>query len=98
MAKSFIQSYGATYIIESGKKVYREEREEVERRAPLLIMIFFGLSAGVLPLLMSAIFNTYGFRTTLDVLGIMLSLNAVGFIVHLARSNWRSKNEREMVN
>ena len=60
----------------------------MKRKAPLLIMGAYGIVAIFLPLGTSAIFKASGFRVALDVLGVVLSLNAFGFLVHAAGSNW----------
>ena len=57
------------------------------RKTPVLINLSFGAAAGVIPLIDSGLYNEFGFRTTLDVLGIGLTLNAIGFLVHAVTSN-----------
>ena len=42
----------------------------------------------MIPLSMSAIDKIYGFRATLDILGLVFGLNAVAFLIHASRSNW----------
>ena len=40
---------------------------------------------------MSAIYNEFGFRTCLDILGVMQSLNAVGFMIHAVRNDFERR-------
>ena len=62
---------------------------------PLLAQVGFGAIAFLLPLGISGIFQGYGFRVALDVLGVVLVANALGFLMHAGRSNWGKPSPRE---
>ena len=88
IGKAMMQSYVVTYIIKSGQDKFREHKEEVERKVPLIIVVCFGIGAFFIPLAVSAIYSAIQFRSTLDILGIVFSVNAVAFTIHAVRNNW----------
>ena len=91
MAKSLLQNYGASYSIKSGEDAYSGEKAQVQRKVPLLIMGSFGVGTFLILLGMSAIFKASNFRTALDVLSVLLGLNAAGFLTHAIRVKWGRK-------
>lgn len=95
VGKALIQSYSVTYAIMSGQEAFPEGKEEVERRIPLMLGGAFGMGAFVTPILMSALYKAVHFRSALDILGVIFSVNAVAFTVHAGRSNWGRKPGRD---
>ena len=87
VGKALMQSYSVTYAIVSGQEAFPEAKEEVERRTPLMLGGSFGTGAFVAPMLMSALYKAVHFRSTMDILGVLFSVNAVAFTVHAGRSN-----------
>ena len=46
---------------------------------------------------MSAIYNALNFRVTLDILGVLFTINSKVFTLHAARNNWgREQKNREV--
>ena len=58
---------------------------------PLMISVSFGVGALVIPIAMSGLYTLLQFRTSLDFLGVILSINAVVFGIHAAKHNWGGK-------
>lgn len=72
------------------------------RKVPLIITGSFGAGAFLIPMSMSAIYNALNFRVTLDILGVLFTINSKVFTLHAARNNWgiqqtksRSKGEED---
>ena len=63
-------------------------KDEAERKAPLLVQLIYGLSAFTIPMIVSGIYRGFGFNTSLDILGIVFSVNAVAFTIHARSSEW----------
>ena len=94
VGKALIQSYVVTYVVMSGQEKFVEEKEEVERKVPLLITGSFATGTFLIPLVMSAIYKALDFRTTLDILGLVFFVYAVAFTIHAVKNNWGKKQER----
>ena len=58
---------------------------------PLLVGFCYGSSAFVVPLVMASIYQVFGLRTSLDVLGGVFTIYAIGFTLHAAKNNWGHK-------
>ena len=86
LATSLIQSYVFTYILKEAENAHKESKEEVKRKVPLITEIGFGLSSLVLPMTTSGVFDAYGFRIALDLVGILFTLNCLVFLLHLFRN------------
>ena len=54
---------------------------------PLMIAAFFGIGSFCIPMAMSAIYNSLNFRSTLDILGLLFTINAIAFTIHAVKSN-----------
>ena len=87
VGKAFIQSFSVTYAITNGQNAFIECKEEVERKTPLILGGSFGIGAFITPLVMSAFYKAIKFRGTLDILGVIFSLNALAFTIHAGRNN-----------
>ena len=61
-----------------------------------MLMGSYGIGASLIPLMMSALYKTIKFRSTLDILGVGLSLNTGAFLVHAGRNNWGRKREANL--
>ena len=100
IGKALIQSYVVTYVIKSGQNKFREHKEEVERKVPLIMTACLGIGGFLIPMAISAIYKAIQFRSTLDILGVVFGINAVAFTIHAVRNNWgcepiRSGGEEE---
>ena len=54
----------------------------------MIITGSFGVGAFFIPIAMSGIYSVLNFRSTLDILGVVFSVNAVAFTIHSVKSNW----------
>ena len=95
VGKALIQSYAMTYVIISGQEAFPSVTEEVERKIPLMLVSSYGIGAFGFPLVISALYKAINFRTTLDILGVILSLNAGAFMMHAGLENWGRKPEED---
>ena len=68
---------------EGSRDAFREHKEEVTRKFSLITETGFGVAALILPLTISGLFSAFGFRVALDLVGMLFTLNCVGFMVHL---------------
>ena len=96
VGKALIQGYSLTYALTSGQEAFVNGREEVERKIPLMQEASFGIAAFLIPIAMSALYQVIKFRSTLDVLGVIFSLNAGAFLVHAGMKNWGRKPPEEL--
>ena len=96
IGKGLIKSYDAAYLVKSAQDAFPESKEEVERKAPLLIQATYGFSAMVIPLTCSGIYKVAGFRASLDILGVLFSFYAASFTIHAVRSHWRRKSRESL--
>ena len=55
----------------------------MKRNVPLMTEVGFGIASLILPLTISGVFNAYGFRFALDLLGVLFGLVFIGFMIHL---------------
>ena len=42
----------------------------------------------IIPLMMAGLYKAFSFSSALDVLGLLLLVNGIGFVIHTARTNW----------
>lgn len=61
----------------------------------MIVTSSFGIAAGLIPLIMSALFKAYNFRTTLNVVGVLFTVNAFAFLIHSATNNWGREPVKE---
>ena len=87
LAKALMQSYAMTYIIASAQDAFSLRKEEVERKVPLMMTVSFGVGAFLIPIAMSAIYKVIHFRSTMDLLGALFSVNAVAFTIHASKKS-----------
>ena len=65
------------HTVRSGREAFLFSREEVGRKIPLVNYFNFGIGATVIPLTSAGFFKGFGYRTTLDKLGVVYGINAV---------------------
>ena len=83
-----MKNYAMDHTVRSGREAFLFSREEVGRKIPLVNYFNFGIGATVIPLTSADFFKGFGYRTTLDKLGVVYGINAVAFTVHAAKKNW----------
>ena len=59
-----------------------------------MMTVSFGVGAFLIPIGMSAIYKAINFRSTMDVLGVLVSVNAVAFTIHASRNSCGRKPEQ----
>ena len=94
LGKALLKSYAVPYAMKSGMDEFSDSKEEAERKIPLLITLSYGITAFVIPLSMAGIYNRFGFRVTMDTLGVVVTVYAIGFAIHAAKFNWGKKVRR----
>ena len=95
IGKALIQSYAVSYIVTSGERAFPEDKEEVERKAPLMITVSFGVAAFLIPVLASGLFTVLKFRIILDIIGVLFCLVAISFLIHTSRNQWGRTPSKE---
>ena len=87
IGKALMKSYAMAYTVRSGREAFLFSRDEVGRKIPLVNYFSFGIGATVIPLTSSGFFKGFGYRTTLDKLGVVYGINAVALTVPTAKKN-----------
>ena len=94
LGKALLTSYSFAYCVKSGQEGFPESRkEEVERKVPLVAGFSYGLAGFVVPLGMSLLNVEFGLRASLDLLGGVFTVYAIGFTIHAAKHNWGRSQE-----
>lgn len=88
IGKAIISTFAPLYTITSGQETFSEEKEEVERRVPLMITASCGIGGSLVPVAISAFYKAINFRTTLDILGVVLSVITAVFTLHTVKKKW----------
>ena len=76
------------FTLKSALTEFYEDKEEVERKAPVVAHFFFGIGAFLLPLTSSGLYSIIDFRSIMDILGVLYGLYAIGFTVYAATNKW----------
>ena len=69
IGRALVMSNAMNYVVASGDRAFPEDKEEVQIKVTLLVSVYFGLTALVVPLLSSSLFTIMNFRIILDIIG-----------------------------
>ena len=74
-------------MLQSGDARFPESGGEVHHKVSVISQYLLGGSDLVIPLSMSLIYKAFGFETALDIMGVLIGLNAIIFIGLVFRKN-----------
>lgn len=57
IGKALLKSYNLVYIVKSGQDAFPEKKEEIERKAPLMVQFNVGIGSTLIPVAMSGVSN-----------------------------------------
>ena len=74
--------------MEKGLAKHPAQQEDIERKATFLMIWMNSVWLTIIPLMMAGLYKAFSFSSALDVLGLLLLVNGIGFVIHTARTNW----------
>ena len=83
IGRSFIYSFFSAYIFQSGELIFPESFSEFNNKASVLIQNAYGVGTFIFPVTISTLYRAYGYRTALDILAVVTSLNFWIFLLHI---------------